>query len=71
MQLSRKLLAAIAVAVAIGAVGCSSPEPGEAPGVNAKSDKAYTKEDALAIKPKRAGSEGNGTAAPVDGEAGK
>ena len=70
MQLRRILLAV--AAVAIGVVGCSPPEPGEAPGANAKTNKTYTKEDALAIKPKRSGSEGPGPAVtPTDGEKGK
>gem|GEM_PF-2904592 len=72
MQLSRALLAATVIAV--GVVGCSPPEPGEAPGANAKSNKTYTKEDALAIKPKRSGSEGPGpttSSAPADTENGK
>jgi hypothetical protein len=70
MQLSRLLLA---VTVAVSVAGCSSPEPGEAPGANAKANKTYTKEDALAIKPKRQGSEGPGptAGAPTDTEKGK
>jgi len=72
MQLSRVLLAVAAIAV--GVVGCSPPEPGDAPGAKAKENKTYTKEDALAIKPKRSGSEGPGpttTTPPPDAENGR